>query len=270
MHGHVFSYVMNIMTIVGAVLFIWGSTCFWGDSDSLARGDVLYVIGSFIYLFQSLYLIAEVCHNSRTMKIRQHLEILENLSYVIACIIFTIGTVFFWPGLFPDEKQEKLMESAGADLFIVGSLLFVAAAAFNSLTLQQDKVVKELCHGCEDADVVNAAINSFRLSAVALFACLFGGVLFVTGSYMFRPEYGKSCKDPTTADPHRLQEICANVVVDGTWLFLWGSCLYTLQAVTVLCNTILKAKVFDQLVSRGFTVSKSEDGSGSSEAEESS
>lgn len=277
LHGHIFTYVMNIFTIIGAGTFVWGSWCFFGDKASLARGDILYVVGSVIYLFQSLYLILEVCHSRRALNTGQHLEILENLSYVIACIIFTAGTVLFWPGLFEDETQEKLMESYGAALFIAGSFLFVAAAAFNSLTIQQDNFVKTLTKGSEDEDLVQAAILSFRLSAIALFACLFGGVLFVCGSYLFRPEYSKkSCEDLAQETVQNVAEgnssqfekhdqICASVVVDGTWLFLWGSCLYTVQAITVLCNTILKAKVFDKLKERGFKMDDSRSGSGSDE-----
>jgi hypothetical protein len=265
-----------MMTIFGAGTFVVGSLLMLGDEESNIKGDILYVIGSVIYFLQSLYLLFEMFHSHTRSyllaKNRLLLELFENLMYVLACIVFLVGTAFFWPGLFKGDEA-ILYESYGSKLFIVGSFMFVWAGSFNSLTFSKETVMEELLDGLDKNDqrLKNAAKRSYQLHALALFCSITGGCMFVTGSYLFRPEYSKKCDQGyllgmnTTGHMRTSQKMCLETAVAGTWLFFWGSVLYTVQAFAILFNTCLKGAVFDVSIKK--RLSHEESGSGS-EAEE--
>lgn len=113
--------------VVGAVCFIVGSVFFLPALDAYyAVAAWLFVIGSVIYLAVTLHDFAETLvyyrqNGSRGGKAM--LEILTLTGYVVACVLFVLGSIFFLPGV--------LWQAAGAWCFIVGSVLFAAGAAIS-------------------------------------------------------------------------------------------------------------------------------------------
>merc|ERR1719210_1476441 len=76
-----------------------------------------------------------------------------------------------------------------------------------------------------------AARRCYWLSVFCLFFSLMGGVLFVVGSYLYRPEFDTHCGRFKRRNPDSLNsEWCLSTVTSGTWLYIVGSCFYVAQA----------------------------------------
>lgn len=113
--------------IIGALCFVVGSVFFLPRFEMYSAAAAwLFITGSLIYLGVALHDFAETLiyyrHN------RQHgrkttLEFLTLTGYVIASILFLLGSVCFLPSVFK--------EAWGAWCFIVGSGLFAAGATIS-------------------------------------------------------------------------------------------------------------------------------------------
>ena len=113
--------------IIGALCFLIGSVLFlpiFHEYSTVAAW--MFIIGSLIYLGVTLDDFAESLvyyrhHRQRSLKTT--LEFLTLTGYVIASVLFLIGSVCFLPSLFK--------EAWGAWGFIIGSLLFAGGATIS-------------------------------------------------------------------------------------------------------------------------------------------
>lgn len=113
--------------IVGAICFVVGSVFFLpAFQEYSAVAAWLFIIGSLIYLTVSLHDFAETLvhyRHNRQFNAKKKLEFLTLTGYVIASVLFLLGSVFFLPGVFK--------EAWGAWCFIIGSALFAGGATLS-------------------------------------------------------------------------------------------------------------------------------------------
>lgn len=113
--------------IVGALFFVVGSVFFLPMlQEYSAIAAWLFTIGSLIYLAVTLHDFAEALvyyrHNRQGGR-KTILEFLTLTGYVIASVLFLLGSLCFLPGMF--------REAWGAWCFIIGSALFAAGATIS-------------------------------------------------------------------------------------------------------------------------------------------
>ncbi|NMT63203.1 YrhK family protein [Marinobacter orientalis] len=113
--------------IAGALCFVVGSVFFLPAFQGYSAAAAwLFMTGSLIYLAVSLHDFAETLIYYRHNRQRGRKAILEFLTltgYVIASVLFLLGSVCFLPGV--------LKEAWGAWCFIIGSALFAAGATIS-------------------------------------------------------------------------------------------------------------------------------------------
>jgi len=216
------TYTIEVLDIVAAIIFVFGSICFLPTYATSMRtlflGCSLFIYGSALYCGICMFTFSEAL----TMKGGcLALEVWENGLYLLGSVLFLVGSILYLPGEAHDAKsaREALAMSLGqicetisnlesqrlgAILFIVGSVLFVLAAFTNLLNQQK-------------AD----AWSSRMLSAVT--TCYMGGsMLFALGSVAFLPHLG--CGEP--------------IVALGAWCFIVGSALFLVGGLVSLRRTI--------------------------------
>lgn len=119
--------------IVGALCFVVGSVLFLPTfQNHSAAAAWLFMTGSLIYLAVSLHDFAETLIYYRHNKQQGRKTILEFLTltgYVIASVLFLLGSIFFLPGVFK--------EAWGAWCFIIGSALFAAGATISVVQITE-------------------------------------------------------------------------------------------------------------------------------------
>lgn len=113
--------------IVGAFCFVVGSVFFLPMFQKYSAAAAwLFMIGSVIYLAVSLHDFVETIIYYRQNRQRGRKTILEFLTltgYVIASVLFLLGSICFLPSVFK--------EAWGAWGFIIGSALFAAGATIS-------------------------------------------------------------------------------------------------------------------------------------------
>lgn len=215
--------VVELADILGGVLFVLGSACFfptWAEDIRVLKiGCELFIAGSVIYALVSLYALLEAAQVSGFCG----LESFENLLYVFGSTAFLAGTVLFWPGgLEAPDATANLLEQPpaawqvivllntsspefeGSVLCIVGCLFFALAAFVNGLNIRHFN-----------------DFSSQLLSAVtSIYMC--GSLLFVMGSVAFLPGFGCS----------------SEMVAFGAWLYVIGSMLYLGGSIISLIRTL--------------------------------
>lgn len=259
-----------------AIQFIVGSYLFfsWMRPWAAYMGDWLFITGSVMtcgvctclmidHLRDMLHAYKEADkaedddERNRALQEAEEMwrELMESIFFVVSSIIFMVGCVLFYPELFEDEKHKEWAEEIAAFTFIAGSFGFVVAGYFNALAMVQSATVHE-----------TPVVGSYeywrrKISAGELFLAIMGGVLFVTGSFLYRPSYATNCSkdilhlafgddidkpaqlqssraapsgvivdnsEPEISDDFRA--LCVNVMDQGTWLYLVGANFYFLQA----------------------------------------
>lgn len=253
-HGHFLEYAMAVINILVQVGFVWGSYLFLSsDEGDLKLGDTLFIIGSVITFVFALYALMESrAHwiNYVEAEREDRIEFWESSMFFFAGLVFMVGSFFYWPGIYNwwyegqeqhiINEMEESGESHGAWCFILGSLLFLIASMFNAIGLGMNKEENEknpmmtVCH---------------YIHIAALFCSQLGSVLFVAGSWMYRPVIGGSCPDFNARYEGQAQEgepvaehACQSTGEFGTYLYIYGSVLYLLEAILNFTNSALKHK----------------------------
>lgn len=250
-HGHCIEYTMSVINILVQVGFLWGSILFTHEEPAdLRLGDMLFIGGSFITLLFAAYNLIESRNhwlNYYDAEREDRIEFWEVAMFFLAGIVFFIGSLFYWPGIYNTwcgadctETQindlEFQGESWGAFLFVMGSLGFVCASMCNAIGLGMNKYEDDVNN--KDAVVVH------YIHLVALIASQLGSTLFVVGSFLYRPVF-PACPSLTERYVGEAQtgqeeaaEACESTGSAGTWLYIYGSCFYCLEA---LLNFIASA-----------------------------
>lgn len=175
-------------------------------------GCMLFVVGSVLYTGISLFTLAEAIREKGS----HTFEACENGLYVTGSLAFLIGTILYWPNskYYINLNWAKAFslgayfnwfspEFEGSLLFIVGSLLFAAAAFINGLS--------QRCFQTTESRMLTATTSLYMA----------GSLFFVMGSVAFLPELG--CND--------------QMIALGAWCFLIGSALFIVGGFISLMRT---------------------------------
>jgi hypothetical protein len=265
-HGHFIEYAMSITNTLVQAGFLWGSYLFLSsEPNDLRLGDTLFIIGSVItFVFALMSLIETRGHwqNYKQAEREDRIEFWESTMFFFAGLIFMIGSFFYWPGIYtwwyagaaecgesPPEDctyihdMEESGEAHGARCFIIGSVMFLIASMFNGIGLGMNKDEGQTY----DVNPTSAVVHYIHIAA--LFSSQMGSVLFVAGSWMYRPVIGGSCSDFQTAYIGQEQEgqvvaahACESTGTFGTKLYIIGSALYLVEALLNFTNSALKHK----------------------------
>jgi len=265
--GELFLVIAGLMFVVGSVFFSKGPYV-----HHVRKGDILYFLGCCIYCIKSMHSMwGSLDMHGRGICEERHLvaEYVENIFYILSCLIFMGACVLYWPGLFQDDEWTLSAEILAVWLFILGSLGFVIASHCNAVHLSRGKMFKVIPkHGH----------LLYNMAFVALLCAQLGGVFFVAGSFMFRPGFRNHCnrdvregwvgiaeqvdqnftfmlermakelnttaKHLRTFMPHK--EVCQDILEEGVWLFTVGSALYLAQATIYLVMACIKHTAVQQ------------------------
>jgi len=235
-HGHWMEHLVSITAILVNFGFIIGSWCFYSDMSLTALwvGDWIFIIGSFMSVLGSLHAIDESKAMSHleefsstrslsNMKVRlERNEFLENIFYLLAGAIFFLGSIFFMPGIYGDhEELEETFQRIGSYLFIAGSFGFVMATFFSAIAMAADPNHQNFEQGS-----VKMTCHYYHVFGLA-FAQI-GSVLFVVGSFLYRPLFAMG--HPAAADA-------------GTKCYVIGSILFTLESILNYKIVLLKSSM---------------------------
>lgn len=245
---------MSVINILVQVGFVWGSYLFWSSETSdLQLGDVLFITGSVITFVFAAYNLAESrahWQNYYMAEREDRIEFWETACFFLAGLIFMIGSFFYWPGIYnywysdatehEINEMEESGEAHGARCFIIGSILFLIASMFNAIGLGMNKEENE-------QNPMMRRVHYIHL--VALFFSQMGSVLFVAGSWMYRPVISSACPDYNERYEGAAQEgeivaehACETVGWFGTKLYIIGSTFYLIEALLNFTNSALKHK----------------------------
>lgn len=208
------AYAIEIVDILGGVLFLVGSACFLPpyshDLQIFLAGCIIFVVGSAFYVVVCTFTLAEAYVEKGVCS----WEFCENSLYLLGSWLYLIGTVFYWPedAQIVDVVQQCSLaqyynlfspEFEGTLLFIAGSGLFTMAAFTNALS---QRTSDELAS---------------RLLTAVTTLYMIGSILFVVGSVAFLPDHG-----------------CDGAMIRlGAWTFIVGSALFLVGAVLSLYRT---------------------------------
>lgn len=246
---------MSITNIFVQLGFLWGSYLFLSsDTADLKFGDELFIFGSVItFAFALFGLIESRAHwaNYYEAEREDRIEFLESTMFFFAGVVFLVGSIFFWPGIYDWWYEGEALtvihdmeisgESHGARCFIAGSTLFLVATMFNAIGLGMNK---------EEAEKNPVSVATHYIHVAALMCSQFGSVLFVAGSFMYRPvgpeggcsEYNARYEGEAQAGEDVAEHACVTTGEFGTWLYIYGSILYLIESILNFINSALKHK----------------------------
>jgi len=208
---------IEVTDILAGLIFVGGSICFLPtfshNLQVFLTGCFLFFLGSIIYLFISCFTYSEAVAEKGALS----LEATENGLYWWGSLIFTVGTILYWPEEAQYRQIERLKDMSlgvyfnlfspefeGSLLFVLGSLVFAAAAFVNGLSQRSFDTTK----------------NKMLTATTSLY--MMGSLLFVMGSVAFLPNLG--CND--------------TMVAIGAWCFIVGSMFYVIGGVISLVRTL--------------------------------
>jgi len=219
--------VIEVVMLLASFMFVFGSMCFFSGLpfQVLEVGELLFIVASLIYTSVAVLELYELCQTTKASSVCQDSTFHEQNAYLISATIFTAGTILFWPSIYRGNKvAEEKGEGVAAWCFIIGSMGFVIASFWNALSLSDNA----------DEDEEGGAVWR-RVTKVALFFSILGGVLFTTGSYLYTLDQEEGCDPfiPTnlTAGGARSGKWCVGVTDQGTIMYLIGSCFYLIQSI---------------------------------------
>jgi len=160
---------------IGSLCFIFGSIYFYPSLDAVCKpmthscsvlGAALFIIGSFLFLQGSIisyYLSGADLSKDRGLTANA-------LLYILANFLFLIGSIFFIPSVVHKDGV-----TLGISLFVIGSMIFVVAPAYNIYRAVGFK---------REGKITNYQYN-VTVSTAALY--MIGSSGFVIGSIFFLP-----------------------------------------------------------------------------------
>mmetsp|Transcript_39470 Transcript_39470/g.91610 ORF Transcript_39470/g.91610 Transcript_39470/m.91610 type:complete len:339 (-) Transcript_39470:132-1148(-) len=306
-------HVVACLNMFVSVQFLIGSFFFftWLGSSAVYWGDWFFITGSALNCFISLSLTLdhwrEMDHIQSEVKkmpgegeedekniALQELEekgreLMESSCYLAASAVFAVGCVLFYPHLFKDEVKKEYGEEIGAYMFILGSFGFVIAAYYNALAMVKGAAIHKA------PKIGSIEYTKRQIVAGELFLSTIGSVLFVTGSFLYRPSYATNCSHEAllkskeaehgagglktslarlrprlshsllgvaVPQPEGMTEdfrvLCVNVMNQGTMLYLLGSALFVGQCGLAFWRMYLQKRQEreDAKAERGFRRSK--------------
>jgi len=239
-------YVQAIINCVVNLGFLWGSVLFLKSSkgqwyslglNNYLVGDILFIVCSIIVgiicgkaLYETMDEKGELMEHMMNRVERN--EIFESALFVIAAIIFTIGSIIYYPYWdFGSPENKEWWESWGACSFIAGSFCFVLAGFFNGYGKSQ----------FDHTMSTKREFPTYILKKYGLLCVVLGSVFFVVGSYLYRPGFHKGCNSEMANGAEGKNEgICADSMNVGTWQYIYGSIFFSIDACFQFACLILR------------------------------
>mmetsp|Transcript_99104 Transcript_99104/g.171832 ORF Transcript_99104/g.171832 Transcript_99104/m.171832 type:complete len:278 (-) Transcript_99104:73-906(-) len=217
----IYSYSIEAVEIVAAIIFIIGSVCFLPqyskNVEVFMLGCNLFIVGAVGYVVICGMTLIEAWGEKKGWTF----EVWENLLYLVGSVVFVFGTVLYFPerdhcehvgasvgedgtcSSLAQEVNKGAKEWYGTLLFILGSMIFVVAVFLNALN--QRKFI----------------LWQHQIVCVITMFYMLGSVLFCMGSVAFLPDVG-----------------CGpEMVLIGAWMFIVGSVLFFLASLLSLWRT---------------------------------
>jgi len=224
-HGIMCEVAIEGVMLCASIMFLVGSCCFFGGEpfQVLQLGEILYMAASFIYVGVGFLEMYELCQFGNSGSMLKNSTFHEQMAYVVSAIIFTAGTVLYWPGIYgTDVATEAIGELAACWCFVIGSFGFVVAGFWNALSLAD-----EAAGGDDEGGVI-----WMRLTRLGLFFSLLGGVFFTIGSYLYTLDTEEGCQEYLPeSKTKQTGKWCVGVTDQGTILYIIGSVCYLAQAI---------------------------------------
>lgn len=181
------TYLVELLDISSALSFMVGSICFFPALAENLRvflvGCSLFILGGTISLTLSVVNLAEALRE----KDRGLWEAHQHWLYFFGSVFFLIGTILYWPSRAQWKTIEYLKgvspvqyfnlfppELEGTLLFILGSVVFAAAAFLNGVNQTAGDTVS--------GQLLRASTSLYMA----------GSLLFVVSSFGFLPTFGLS------------------------------------------------------------------------------
>jgi hypothetical protein len=238
-HGHWQEYLVDVIFILANMFFVAGSVCFFDDMAPwvVNMGCWFFIVGSSMNTLLTGHLLMEQLAAKKHLTARfndedRH-EVYETALFVVSSFIFTAGTFLFMPGIYKSEESEQVWHEVGAWSFITGSLCLVFACYYNGLGIAESRAAARAVKHCVKTDFV------FKLNTIGLGMTQIGSVMFVTGSFLYRPAFASRKHSAMVA---RFDTVTNN----GTILFLVGSLIYLSQSVLALIIGLVKHDLDDE------------------------
>jgi len=229
-HGHLMEYFIDIVGILASICFVVGCYCFMSDSAEVVTvGAWLFIVGSLAGVAMGGHTLLEqlaAMRSERPLKDEQRDELSETLLYLISSIGFAVGCIFFLPGLTHTAAGGFIAAGIGSWICIISSFMVVFSVFYNALGFVDDKSESGI-----DAKTARLCVV---LTRVGMFLLLFGGVLFVVGSFMYRPDFAGKCPAGSS------DATCLAVASYGTFAYLLGSYAFLVQTILAFIVGLLK------------------------------
>ncbi|WPZ36984.1 YrhK family protein [Thalassobaculum sp. OXR-137] len=114
--------------LVGTLLFVGGSVCFFPEIGWAGPGAWSFLVGSALFLFGAVVNVLQIVF-AATMKTLQLLN-LTAISFIVGSTLFCVASIpFLWD--LRSEADRLLLDGYLAWLFLSGSVLFLAGGLLN-------------------------------------------------------------------------------------------------------------------------------------------
>lgn len=231
-HGLLCEVLIEGLMLSACLMFVVGSLCFFGGEpfQVLEIGEMLFIVASLIYVGVGCLEMHEL-FVANGSNVWSDSTFHEQLAYLISASIFTAGTILFWPNIYKlwnVPQWEEAGTSLAAWCFVIGSMGFVIASFWNALSLADSA----------EEDAAEGGKTWMRLTKMALFFSIMGGVFFVVGSYLYTLDAEQGCKRqrPSKNTSNNINNSitsgtwCVSITDQGTILYFFGSIFYTIQS----------------------------------------
>jgi hypothetical protein len=228
-HGHWMEYSHNVIEILANIAFVIGCYCFFSSNNSVyGFGDWAFIIACTVNTIVVLSEFIEAMHNKSVMKPKDRDEIMEHLCFLCANALFAIGCVFFLPSVKYLTSFYYTASAIGAWCCILASFGLVYGTFYNAI--------------CFEGDLVDSTLDPRtheycrKLTKISISLTLIGSMLFVVGSFMYRPIFGGLCP------PHSTNAVCEAVSTYGTKCYLFGSYIFLAASIVGILTTDAKVR----------------------------
>merc|ERR1719453_144337 len=135
-HGDCCEICIEIIMFLATAMFVVASAFYYSGLPAICLniGEVLWMIGSLIFFVVSVIELIELCANAKGAICSVPI-FHEQMVYLLSTLVFTIGTVLLWSGLYGgDTGKEEKGELLACWFLIAGSFGFLIANIWNWMT----------------------------------------------------------------------------------------------------------------------------------------
>jgi len=232
-HGECLEIALDTIMFLATVMYLLASAFFYSGlpASFLALGELLWMIGSLIFLVVAILELIELCGSRCDKTICQNPVLYEQLVHVFSTLVFTTGTVLLWSGFYGGNRvAEEKGELNACYCLIVGSFGFLVSTIWNWMSFS---FADEAEDGLDGGDI---DCKGPCITRSALFCASLGSVCFILGSWLFSLDVEDGCDEylpPSllTAQQTKTRggNVCVSIDDQATVLFMVGSAFFLVQ-----------------------------------------